>query len=194
MGFLCDIGEGLYRKNMSDKAAERAQEAANFNAEMIERDIGLLERQRGIINAQFAIEQERERRAFERDIQGTARAGFGYAGFDMSGGTPLAVLRINAREFDYQAAVNEFNNEMTNMQISDEQENARLNAELQRMEGASAAAGLRSQGTAAFISGLGSAATTAYERGYIGGGPSYATGTTRTSLLSSPRTMPRSLL
>ena len=92
----------------------------------------------------------------------------------MSRGTPLAVLRINAREFDYQAAVSEFNNEMTNMQISDEQENARLNAELARMEGGGAAASLRAQGTASLISGLGQVAQLGYERNFLGSGQSFA--------------------
>jgi len=171
MGTLCAVVPvvtsvigGIRQKNASDKAAAAAQEAANFNAEMIERDVDLLERQRGIINAQFAIDQKRFRTQFEDDVQGAARNMFGYAGVEMSGGTPLAVLRQNAREFDYQAAVNEFNNEMVNMQISDEQENARLNAELARMEGGSTAASLRAQGTASLISNLGKAATLGYER------------------------------
>ena len=171
MGTLCAVVPvvtsvigGIQQKNASDKAAAAAQEAANFNAEMIERDVDLLERQRGIINAQFAIDQKRFRTQFEDDVQGAARNMFGYAGVEMSGGTPLAVLRQNAREFDYQAAVNEFNNEMVNMQISDEQENARLNAELARMEGGSTAASLRAQGTASLISNLGKAATLGYER------------------------------
>ena len=103
MGAICTgiqvvtgLTGAIKQKNASDKAAEKAQAAANFNADLIERDIGLLERQRGIINAQFAIDGVRNRRAFEREIQGQARSGFGYAGFDMSRGTPLAVLRINA--------------------------------------------------------------------------------------------------
>ncbi len=201
MGGLCtgiQVFTGLTgavkQKNASDKAAEKAQAAANFNAEMIERDIGLLERQRGIINAQFAIDGVRNRRAFESEIQGQARSGFGYAGFDMSRGTPLAVLRINAREFDYQEAVNEFNNEMTNMQISDEQENARLNAELARMEGSGASASLRAQGTASLISGLGQVAGLGYQRGIFGSGSQYSTRASGSNFTTSLRPMPRPLL
>jgi hypothetical protein len=196
MGAICTgiqvvtgLTGAIKQKNASDKAAEKAQAAANFNAEMIERDIGLLEKQRGIINAQFAIDQVRDRRAFEREIQSTARAGF-----DMSRGTPLAVLRINAREFDYQAAVNEFNNEMTNMQISDEQENARLNAELARMEGSGAAASLRAQGTASLISGLGQVAGLGYQRRIFGSSPQYSTRASGSNFTTSLRPMPRPLL
>lgn len=157
------------QKSAADKAAAAAQAAGEFNAKIIERDIDLFERQRGIMNAQFAVDQTRARSQFESQVQGTARAGFGYAGFDMTQGTPMDVLRANAREFDYQTSVDEFNNEIANMQISDAQEEARLNAELSRMEGGMAASTARAQGTASMISSLGKAATTAYETGLIGG-------------------------
>jgi hypothetical protein len=55
------------------------------------------------------------------------------------------------------------NNEITNMQISDEQETSRLNAELSRMEGGAQASGIRAQGTASLIRSFGSAAQQAYE-------------------------------
>lgn len=154
---------GISQKRAADRASAAAQRAANFNAELIERDIGLLEKQREIINRNFLIEGQRARRFFERDVQGGARAGFGYAGIDMSQGTPLDVFRENAREFEYQRTVEQMNNEITNMQISDEQETSRLNAELARMEGGAQAAGLRAQGTASLIRSIGSAAQQAYE-------------------------------
>jgi hypothetical protein len=161
---------GLSQRRAADRAAAAADQAAQFNAGLIERDIGLLERQREIINAQFAIDNVRVRREFEETVQGTARAGFGYAGIDMSQGTPLEVLRSNAREFEYQATVNQFNNEVANLQISDAQEEARLNAELARMEGGAQAAGLRAQGTASLIRSVGQGATRAYEMGFFGSG------------------------
>ena len=55
------------------------------------------------------------------------------------------------------------------MQISDAQEDARLRAELSRMEGGAQAEALGSRGTASLISSIGGAATTAYETGIIGG-------------------------
>jgi hypothetical protein len=161
---------GLSQRNAANRASAAAERAAQFNAGLIERDIGLLEKQREIINAQFAIDNVRVRREFEETVQGTARAGFGYAGIDMSQGTPLEVLRSNAREFEYQATVNQFNNEVANLQISDAQEEARLNAELARMEGGAQAAGLRAQGTASLIRSVGQGATRAYEMGFFGSG------------------------
>lgn len=156
---------GIQQKNAANRAASRAQEAANFNAGLIERDIDLLEEQRGIINANFLVQQERAERAFERDVQATARSGFAYGGFDLSQGTPMEVLRDNAREFEYQKSVERFNNQITNMQITDAQEEAELNAELARMEGGAAAAGLRAQGTASLIRSVGQSAQFAYQTG-----------------------------
>jgi hypothetical protein len=154
---------GLSQKKAASRAAEAADRAAQFNAGLIERDIGLLEKQREIINRNFLIEGKRSRSKFEREVQGAVRAGFGYAGIDMSQGTPVEVLRENAREFEYEATVEQMTNEIANMQISDEQETARLNAELARMEGGAQASGLRAQGTTSLIRSFGSAAQQAYE-------------------------------
>jgi len=103
-------------KNAADKAAAKALEAGNFNAEIIERDIDLLEKSQNIYNANFLVSQNRAAINFERDIQSQARVGFGYAGVDMSQGTPIAVLRQSAREFDYEQKVREFDNSVVNMQ------------------------------------------------------------------------------
>ena len=162
-----NIVGGISSRNAANAAGAAAQQAANFNASIIERDIGLLARQRGIINQNFEIEQERAGEAFEREVQGAARAGFGYAGVDMSSGTPMAVLQANAREFDYAMSVAEFNNEMTNLQISDQQEDARLQAQLARMGGAASRSAYRSQGTGSLISGFGNAALGLSRSGYF---------------------------
>lgn len=154
---------GISEKRSADRAAASAQQAGEFNAQIIERDITLLEKQRAILNANFLTESARARTAFEQEVQGAVRAGFGYGGIDISQGSPMVVLRTNAREFQYEQDVAEFNNAISNMQISDQQESARLNAELSRKEGGATAAGLRAQGTSSLISGIGSAAGAAYE-------------------------------
>ena len=41
---------GLQQKRAADSAADAAREVGEFNAGLIERDIDLLEKQRGIIN------------------------------------------------------------------------------------------------------------------------------------------------
>lgn len=156
---------GISQKRSADRAADAANRVGEFNAGLIERDIGLLERQREIINRNFLVEGIRASKFFERDVQGGVRAGFGYAGIDMGQGTPVEIIRENAREFEYERIVSEMNNEITNMQISDEQETARLNAQLSRMEGGAQASSLRSQGTTSLIRSFGSAAQQAYEFG-----------------------------
>ena len=153
----------VQQKSAANKAAAAAQRAGEFNAGIIERDIELLEKTRGILNANFLVAGERARDIFEREVQGTARAGFGYAGFDMSAGTPLSVLRHNAREFDYEQKVAAFENSIQNMQIDDEQEGLQMAAELSRMEGGMAAASARAQGAVSMINSLSNVATTIYE-------------------------------
>ena len=49
---------GLSAKSAANDAAAAAQRVGEFNAELIERDVGLLERQREIINRN-AVTQER---------------------------------------------------------------------------------------------------------------------------------------
>ncbi len=112
VGAGANIVGGISQRNAANQAGAAAQTAANFNASIIERDIGLLARQRGIINENFEIDTVRAGEAFEREVQGAAKAGFGYAGVDMSSGTPFAVLQANAKEFDYAMSVAEFNNEI----------------------------------------------------------------------------------
>lgn len=158
-----DLLSGFTSEKASSKAADRAAEAAEFNAQIIERDIGLLSKQRQIINANFAATQTLNARAFEKDVQGTARSGYAYGGFDLTQGTPIDVLRENAREYDYEIEVQEFNNAITNMQIDDAIEETNLQAELTRMSGQANASGLRASGTASLIKSLGSAANTGME-------------------------------
>ena len=164
---LFTIGSNIIGASKAQSAANRAAEAARkvgeFNAGIIERDIDLLEKSRAIYNANFLVSQGRAADAFEREVQGTARNGFGYAGFDMSQGTPIAVLRENAREFDYEQKVAEFENSLKNMQIDDEIEGLELAAEMSRMEGGMAAASAQAQGAQSMINAITNSATTIYE-------------------------------
>jgi len=165
--FGVNLLQGVQQKQASDRAAEAAQKVGEFNAGIIERDIGLLERQRQIINTNLVFQEKLKRKEF-RGVQGEVVAGFGYAGIDIAQGTPIQVLRENARQFEYEVAVDNFNNAIVNQQITDAQEEARLNAEMSRMEAGATAASLRAQGTRSLISSLGSAAKIGYESGMFG--------------------------
>lgn len=155
---------GISQKNASNKAAAAAARVGEFNAGLIERDVGLLEKQREIINRN-AILQERVDRFRFAESQGSVVAQYSGAGIDISHGTPMRVMRQNAREFEYDQATLEFNNTVTNMQINDAQENSRLSAELSRMEGGAQAAGLRASGTTSLIQSFGNAGRFGYESG-----------------------------
>jgi len=158
---------GASQKRTSNRAAAAAAAVGEFNAQLIERDVGLLEKQREIINRNSVLQERVDRFRFA-EAQGSVIANYAASGIEISHGTPMRVLRQNAREFEYDMAVADFNNAVTNMQINDQQENARLGAELSRMEGGAQAAGLRAQGTSSFISSLGSAARFGYSNNMFG--------------------------
>jgi len=153
---------GIAAKNTADRAAAAAKAVGEKNAQIIERDLTILENTRKITNANLLLDEKRARYRFS-GTQGTVVAGFAGAGIDIAQGTPMRVLRQNAREFEYDVKVAEFNNAVTNMKITDAQEGVRLSAEMSRMEGGYQAAAMRSQGTASLISGIGSAARFGYE-------------------------------
>jgi len=158
---------GASKMRTSNRAAAAAAEVGEFNAKLIERDIGLLEKQREIINRNAVLQERVDRFRFSETL-GSVVNQYAASGIAIGHGTPMRVLRQNAREFEYDMAVADFNNAVTNMQINDQQENARLGAELSRMEGGAQAAGLRAQGTQAFIGSLGSAARFASNNNMFG--------------------------
>lgn len=158
---------GLSEKSAANNAASAAQRVANFNADLIERDVGLLEKQRTLINSNAVVQEQLDRFNFAQN-QGAVVTQYSGAGIDSSVGTPLAVLRQNAREFELDQAILDLNNSVTNQQINDEQENARLSAQVTRMGGEATASGLRAQGTSSLIGSLGSAAKFGYTSGMFG--------------------------
>lgn len=159
--FGSSLAGGIQAKQSADRAAAAAKAVGEKNATIIERDLTILENQRKIINANLLLDEKRDRYRFS-GVQGQVIAGFAAAGIDIAQGTPMRVLRQNAREFEYDVKVNEFNNAITNMQITDAKEGVRLNAEMSRMEGGYSAAAMRAQGTASLISGFGAAARQGY--------------------------------
>ena len=167
---------GINEKSAADRAAAAQQRIGEFNAKIIERDVNLLENQRTIINNNTLISNTRKRTQF-RKVQGEVVANFAYAGIDIAVGTPMAVLRENDRELEYEITVDKFNNYVTNMQINDAQEDAKLTAQMSRMEAGASAAAMRAQGTASLISSFGQAAQIGYNSGMFSS-PSYAPLTT----------------
>jgi len=164
IGIISDIAGGVSAKNDADKAAAAAKEVGEFNAKIIERDLTILENQRKIINANAKLDEKIARHKFS-GVQGSVVAGYGAAGIDIASGTPMRVLRQNAREFEYDLKVADFNNALTNLQITDTKRGIELSAELSRMEGGNVAAAYQAQGRASLLSGFGSAAQRSYSTG-----------------------------
>ena len=164
---VSSIAGGVSEKKASKKAAAAAQEAANFNADLIERDVILLQRQEKILDANAILRAKVDRFRFAEQ-QGAVVANYAFSGFDIAQGTPMRRLRQNAREFEYDMAVNRFNDSITRMQIADAQQDAFLTAQLTRMEGGATAGALRAQGRASLISGIGQAARIGYQTGGFG--------------------------
>jgi|TARA_Y100000114_G_C11703822_1_gene299851 hypothetical protein len=157
----------LQQKKRYDSAANAAQEVGEFNAQLIERDIGLLAKQQDIVNRNHSIFKTRRKIDLDR-VQGSVKASTAYAGIDIASTTTAENLERNAREFDYEMATADFNNAVANMQIEDAKEDKRLSAELSRMEGGQQAASLRSQGTTALVRGLSTGVRQADEYGLFG--------------------------
>tara|TARA_R100000808_G_C2132409_1_gene141355 strand:- start:498 stop:1025 length:528 start_codon:yes stop_codon:yes gene_type:complete len=164
VGIGSTIASGISSKKSADKAADAAKAVGEFNAQIIERDERILEDQRAIINANLLLDEKIARFRFA-GLQGDVKTGFSAGGIDISEGTPMRVLRQNAREFEYDMTVSKFNNAVTNMQINDAQEDVRLQAEMSRMEGGYQAASLRAQGTQSLIGSFGSAARFGWQSG-----------------------------
>lgn len=158
---------GVNEQSAANRAAAAQQRMGEFNASIIERDINLLENQRTIINNNALISNTRKRVQF-RKVQGEVVANFAYAGIDIAQGTPMQVLRENARELEYEITVDKFNNYVTNMQINDQQEDTKLTAQMSRMEAGAGAAAMRAQGSASLISGFGDAARISYQTNLFG--------------------------
>ena len=170
IGTMFDIFGGLSAKRSSDKAAQKAQEIANFNAEIIERDFGLLQKQADIINANAALREARDRYNFDL-LQGDTIVGFSYGGIDICEGTPMRVMRENARNFELDMLINQRNDSIAIEQIANAQEDVMLQAELARMGGMAQASALRAQGTQSLINAVGNAFTTSYRRGMFDTAP-----------------------
>lgn len=164
---LLQLGQGAKAKSSADKAAAAALKAGEFNADIIERDLDLLDIQKQIVNKNY-LQSDAENRYNFRQQQGQARANYAYGGVELSSGTPIQVMRQNARLFEYDQHKLAFEKKMTDLQIEDRKESVSLNAELSRMQGGMAAASARSQGQVSLLQSFGAAATTADNAGFFG--------------------------
>ena len=157
---------GLQQKSQADSAARAAQEVGEFNAQLIERNAVLIDKQKDIINTNHSIFKKRRRMALD-SVQSSVRANTAYAGIDIASETTFQIMDKNAREFDFEIATANFNNAVVNEQLEDAKEDVRLQAELSRKEGGMQAANLRNQGTTALLKSLGTGFRQADDYGFF---------------------------
>ena len=62
IGVGTQIVGGIQQQQAANKASDAAQRVGEFNAKLIERDIGLLEKQRQIINSNLVISEKLKRK------------------------------------------------------------------------------------------------------------------------------------
>ena len=147
----------------SRKSAEAYQRVGEFNAQMEERNIDLIDKALEINRRVRALDEQEARYRFSTETLGTLVNQYAGAGIDVSRGTPMAVARQFAKEFEVDQAKADFNLAVAEMQMEDAKEEARLRAELSRMEGGFQAAAARAEGTSSLIAGFTDTATFAYD-------------------------------
>ena len=157
------VAGGIKQKKAGDEAAAAHKQVGEFNAQMEERNVGLIDKQIEITRRVRAIDEQEARYRFSTEVLGTVVNQYAGAGIDVSRGTPMRVSRQFAREFEVAQAKEDFNVANRVMQMEDAKEDARLRAQLSRMEGGYNAAAARSAGTASMIQSFGQAFRYGYE-------------------------------
>ena len=155
--------EGASQKRASNDAAAAHRAVGEFNAKMEERNIGLIDKQIEVTRRVRALDEQEARYRFSTEVLGTVVNQYAGAGIAIGSGTPMRVSRQFAREFEVAQAKEDFNVSNRIMQMEDAKEDARLRAELSRMEGGYNAAAAKSAGTASMIQSFGQAARFGYE-------------------------------
>lgn len=157
------IAGGIRQKKAGDEAAAAHRAVGEFNAQMEERTVGLIDKQIEVTRRVRALDEQEARYRFSKEVLGTVVNQYAGAGIVVGSGTPMRVARQFAREFEVDQAKQDFNVANRIMQMEDAKEDARLRAELSRMEGGYQAAAAKSAGTASMIQSFGRAARFGYE-------------------------------
>lgn len=154
---------GVRQKKAGDDAAAAHRAVGEFNAQMEERTVGLIDKQIEVTRRVRALDEQEARYRFSKEVLGTVVNQYGGSGIVVGSGTPMTVARQFARKFEVDQAKQDFNVANRIMQMEDAKEDARLRAKLSRMEGGYQAAAAKSAGTASMIQSFGQAARFGYE-------------------------------
>jgi len=157
------IAGGVRQKKAGDEAAAAHKAVGEFNAQMEERNIGLIDKAIEINNRVRVLDEQEARYRFSTEVLGNVVNQYAGNGIVVGSGTPMRVARQFARKFELGQAKEDFNSTVRVMQMEDAKEDARLRAKLSRMEGGYNAAAAKSAGTASMIQSFGQAARFGYE-------------------------------
>ena len=169
-GTVATIGLNLYNGYQARKAAGRAGdialEVADKNADIIARDKDTAERQIELLRNNLEISNRRKSDVFSA-VQGSVR-NKSLGGGVTSRGTPQDIMRFNAREFDYELAIDDYNTQVEILEQQDVIEETKLREEVTRMGGVAEKQAYRASGNKALLQGLGTGLEIADDAGYLG--------------------------
>lgn len=115
-------------------AGKAQQNAANFNAEVSERNAKAAEEQADVIKRNSELDIQKFSKDFGR-LQASTQQAFRYNGFVATGGTPLKVARENAMEADQEIATRRYNAEVGQREQRESAVESRMQASLSRVTG-----------------------------------------------------------
>lgn len=132
------IGSGVMSARAQIAAGKAQQNAANFNAQVSERNAKISEQE----GEQIRLRSEEDILAFSKNfnkLQAATQQAFRYNGFQASSGTALLVAMENAKEADKEIARQRYNALVGQREASESAVEQRMRADLQRSQGAAVA-------------------------------------------------------
>lgn len=181
------VGSGVMTARGQIAAGKARQNAANFNAQVSERNADIAEQKAVVSNINTGLQKKQFAKEFGR-AQARTQQAYRYNGFVATGGTPALVALEQAAEADEQLAMLEYEGKLKEQGFQEEAAEFRMTAGMQRAEGAAAAKMGRQQAFGTLLqtgatvgmmsakpsSGLGGGDATKVDAGTGGMGPSWS--------------------
>ena len=132
------IGSGVMTARGQIAAGKARQNAANFNAQVSERNAKIAEQKAVVSNINTGLQKKQFAKEFGR-AQARTQQAYRYNGFVATGGTPALVALEQAAEADEQLAMLEYEGKLKEQGFQEEAAEFRMTAGMQRAEGSVAA-------------------------------------------------------
>ena len=138
------IGSGVMTARGQIAAGKAQQNAANFNAQVSERNADIADQKAVVSNINTGLQKKQFAKEFGR-AQARTQQAYRYNGFVASSGTPALVALEQAAEADEQLALMEYEGKLREQGFQEEAAEFRMTAGMQRASGAAAAKTARQQ-------------------------------------------------